>query len=222
MPTGHIGANIIIPLQLSDRTLSCILVQVKNRVSNAGVLLAASDWLLPENVFNGSDLATLPAVVRILMQLGSTQEEAKFLQGPTSKHSLRDPSRLLDRKHLDSLVLYGFSASVYPCLKGLSPTTMSHLKILLRPPHELQSWSQARREWQTKLSMASLPIVYDEVAQETGDVDMEDAAQVGESSGVHPEDEHAVSEVGVDPSGRGTGRGTGSVHHKSNEPNLDP
>jgi hypothetical protein len=50
--------------------------------------------------------------------------------------------------------------------------------------------------------MASLPIVYDKVAQETGDVDMEEAPQVGESSGVHPEDEDAGSEVDVDPSGR--------------------
>jgi hypothetical protein len=200
MPTGHIGANIIIPLQLSDRTLSCILVQVKNQVRNASFVLAASDLLLPKKVFDGSDLADLPTIVRILMQLGCRKEEAKFLQGPTSRYSFRKPSRHLDHKHPDPLVLYGLSDSVYPCLKGLSPTAIAHLKILLHPPHDLKSWSQA--QWQTDLSMASLPIVYDKVAQKTGDVDMEKAPQVGESSGVHPEDEHAGSEVGVDPNGR--------------------
>jgi hypothetical protein len=209
MPTGHVGADIIIPLQLSDRTLSCILVQVKNQVSTANFVLAASDRLLPDNVFSDSDLAALPVIVRILMQLGSTrEEEAKFLQGSTSQHNLRH-RRSADRKHLDPLVLYGLSGSVYRCLEDLPSTAMTHLKMLARPPYNLDSWTQPRYEWKTKLAKAGLPVVYDEAAQETGDVDMEDAAQVGGSPGVHPQDEHSESEVAVAPSGRGTGRGTG-------------
>jgi hypothetical protein len=73
MPAGHKGANIGILLQLSDGTLSYILVQAENRGNNSGYL-AAAEGLLPKRVFEeGSDLARLPATVGIIMQLGSSQ-----------------------------------------------------------------------------------------------------------------------------------------------------
>jgi hypothetical protein len=174
MPAGHLGANIIIPLRLSDGTLSYILVQVKNRKSDSGVVAAAEE-LLPMRVFKKvSGLADLPATVGILMQLGSTKNQVKFLSAPTwSSERLRKPRV----EHPRPLVLYGLSDSVYPCLRGTSQTTMRLLAILLRTPLDFKGWSEAGHEWQTNLTMNLMPKYNEFVKSEPDDVDMGDRSE---------------------------------------------
>jgi hypothetical protein len=174
MPAGHRGANIAIPLRLSDGTLSCILVQVKNRESDFGIP-AAAERLLPMRVFDRevSNLADLPATVGILMQLGSKKNQVEFLRAPTrSSESLRKPRV----EHPRPLVLYGLSDSVYPCLRGTSETTMRLLTILLRTPLNFNGWSEAGHEWQTALTMNLMPNYDKVVKSETEDVDMGDGS----------------------------------------------
>jgi hypothetical protein len=135
------------------------------------------------------------------MQLGAPKDKAMFLDGPTSKYTTRSQN-CSNSHHLDPLLLFGLSASVYPCLETLPPTAMTHLKVLARPPHNLEYWSQSGEEWKTEAAKGSLPVVYDQAAHGTGNANMKAAVQAGESSGVHSEDEQSESEVGVNPKGK--------------------